>query len=58
MAKIGRNNPCPCGSGQKYRRCHGSDRHTTLIHAVIHFIRSLFQSVRVTRTSLNVEQMT
>jgi uncharacterized protein len=19
--KIGRNNPCPCGSGQKYKRC-------------------------------------
>lgn len=21
MAKIGRNQPCPCGSGQKYKRC-------------------------------------
>ncbi len=21
--KIGRNDPCPCGSGQKYKRCHG-----------------------------------
>ena len=21
MAKIGRNDPCPCGSGQKYKRC-------------------------------------
>ncbi len=20
---IGRNDPCPCGSGQKYKRCHG-----------------------------------
>jgi uncharacterized protein len=19
----GRNDPCPCGSGQKYKRCHG-----------------------------------
>ena len=19
---IGRNDPCPCGSGQKYKRCH------------------------------------
>ncbi len=34
MAKIGRNSPCPCGSGKKYKRCHGSDRHTTLINAV------------------------
>jgi hypothetical protein len=23
MAKIGRNQPCPCGSGKKYKRCHG-----------------------------------
>jgi SEC-C motif len=23
MAKIGRNDPCPCGSGQKYKRCCG-----------------------------------
>jgi hypothetical protein len=22
-AKIGRNDPCPCGSGKKYKRCHG-----------------------------------
>ena len=21
--KIGRNDPCPCGSGQKFKRCHG-----------------------------------
>ena len=22
--KVGRNDPCPCGSGKKYKRCHGS----------------------------------
>jgi uncharacterized protein YecA (UPF0149 family) len=21
--KIGRNEKCPCGSGKKYKRCHG-----------------------------------
>ena len=21
--KIGRNYPCPCGSGKKYKKCHG-----------------------------------
>ena len=21
--KIGRNDNCPCGSGKKYKRCHG-----------------------------------
>jgi preprotein translocase subunit SecA len=23
-AKIGRNDPCPCGSGKKYKKCHGT----------------------------------
>ncbi len=21
--RIGRNDPCPCGSGKKYKNCHG-----------------------------------
>ena len=21
--KVGRNDPCPCGSEKKYKRCHG-----------------------------------
>jgi hypothetical protein len=24
MPNIGRNQPCPCGSGKKYKRCHGA----------------------------------
>jgi len=24
MAKPGRNEPCPCGSGKKYKNCHES----------------------------------
>ena len=23
QAKIARNDPCPCGSGKKYKLCHG-----------------------------------
>jgi preprotein translocase subunit SecA len=23
--KIGRNDPCPCGSGKKYKKCHGAE---------------------------------
>ncbi|WP_059413477.1 preprotein translocase subunit SecA [Cupriavidus basilensis] len=23
MAKVGRNDPCPCGSGKKFKQCHG-----------------------------------
>jgi preprotein translocase subunit SecA len=24
--KVGRNDPCPCGSGKKYKKCHGSQQ--------------------------------
>ncbi len=24
--KVGRNDPCPCGSGKKYKHCHGIDQ--------------------------------
>ncbi|MFF2483643.1 preprotein translocase subunit SecA [Paenibacillus sp. NPDC058071] len=24
--RVGRNDPCPCGSGKKYKQCHGSDK--------------------------------
>ncbi|WP_317987730.1 SEC-C metal-binding domain-containing protein [Klebsiella variicola] len=23
--KIGRNTPCPCGSGVKFKKCHGAN---------------------------------
>ncbi len=23
-AKVGRNDPCPCGSGRKFKKCHGA----------------------------------
>jgi preprotein translocase subunit SecA len=23
VPKVGRNDPCPCGSGKKYKLCHG-----------------------------------
>ena len=26
MNKVGRNDPCPCGSGKKYKKCHGANR--------------------------------
>lgn len=25
--KIGRNEPCPCGSGKKFKKCHGAPGH-------------------------------
>jgi hypothetical protein len=29
MAKIGRNDPCPCGSGKKFKKCHGTGAKAT-----------------------------
>ena len=26
-AKVGRNDPCPCGSGKKYKKCCGAVSH-------------------------------
>jgi tetratricopeptide (TPR) repeat protein len=43
MAKIGRNDPCPCGSGQKYKRCclpreeaAAAERATALAREALH----------------------
>lgn len=27
MGKIGRNHPCPCGSGKKFKHCHINEQH-------------------------------
>lgn len=24
MREVGRNDPCPCGSGSKFKKCHGA----------------------------------
>ena len=39
MAKPGRNDLCTCGSGKKFKRCHGlkteSDRRSTFLTVVV-----------------------
>lgn len=30
--KIGRNDPCPCGSGRKYKQCHYGKSEETIAH--------------------------
>ena len=40
MAKISRNDPCPCGSGRKYKKCclkHGSQGIKKLSDMIINF---------------------
>ena len=29
QSQIGRNDPCPCGSGRKFKHCHGSVQEST-----------------------------
>lgn len=29
--RVGRNDPCPCGSGKKYKKCHGQDAPLSLV---------------------------
>ena len=41
--KIGRNDPCPCGSDKKFKKCHGRDadsvqRFTIAVHEVGHAV--------------------
>jgi len=26
LSRDGRNDPCPCGSGRKFKRCHGQQK--------------------------------
>lgn len=42
MAKIGRNSPCPCGSGRKFKRCHGVVAHIPQLpaHLVPHMLEA------------------
>ena len=35
MAKIGRNDVCPCGSGRKYKRCHVGNWPPSASHAIV-----------------------
>jgi len=43
MAKTGRNDPCPCGSGKKYRRCHGGN--TTAPPSIETALENIYQEL-------------
>lgn len=46
MQKIGRNDPCPCGSGKKYKQCCGSlgEVHEGMAHTVYTLPSNSFQA--------------
>jgi SEC-C motif len=50
MVKTGRNDPCPCGSGKKYKKCHGS----VLMH---HAFSSLDSEAPMIRARLEAAQV-
>lgn len=35
MRKIGRNEPCPCGSGKKYKKCCGRNNNTEVLNNAV-----------------------
>lgn len=44
MEKIGRNTACPCGSGRKYKHCHGSYSTEVLPHIPSHSLMHEIQN--------------
>lgn len=40
---IGRNAPCPCGSGKKYKRCHLGTKDELMDHHKIHFLKHVLK---------------
>ena len=49
MPKIGRNEPCPCGSGIKYKRCHGRNASDVLMGQEIDEALSRSETLRIQR---------
>ena len=41
LGKVGRNQPCPCGSEKKYKRCHGSFVSSVQISRIMHMKKTL-----------------
>lgn len=59
--KIGRNDPCPCGGGKKYKKCHLAKEPPTIppevvAHAVAHFqgVEREQEALRAQGTYINV----
>jgi hypothetical protein len=46
MAKVGRNDPCPCGSGRKVKHCCGVQRGPSEEDAANAFLSELFEDAR------------
>jgi hypothetical protein len=49
MSKIGRNAPCPCKSGKKYKRCHGSWEHQEYMEREVKTLMKRTQAQQIQR---------
>lgn len=47
MGKVGRNNPCPCGSGKKYKKCCYLSQQTPFINGIPPEIIQKFQEIQI-----------
>lgn len=61
MTKAGRNDPCPCGSGKKYKKCHGMGGSKKIIATILtkqdshvtNRVSSLISGISSHSTSIN-----
>ncbi|MCI5052628.1 MAG: SEC-C domain-containing protein [Simkaniaceae bacterium] len=58
MTKPGRNDPCPCGSGKKYKKCCGAKQGPKKIYASVlsnsnDRVSSLLSSISTSSASAN-----
>jgi hypothetical protein len=47
VAKAGRNDACPCGSGKKYKKCHGLKEHSARGNTVMLIVVGLLMAAGV-----------
>jgi SEC-C motif len=47
--KVGRNDPCPCGSGKKYKKCHGSGNAPIVESRDVRQMRARSEALRIQR---------
>jgi len=44
---VGRNDPCPCGSGKKYKKCHGNT-HRVIAQTIFPFNHADLEPILIT----------
>ena len=56
--KIGRNDPCPCGSGKKYKKCHlGREREKNIGAVFSSDLKRCYESMEILQIDENVEKI-